>query len=468
MKRYSSFLLGLLLTCGASVFAALDPCTLDFARLASRRFTLDNELTLCEYRPATAVAATVQYPLLAAQTNTPLRVVGGYWPAAHYRAHVTSLPAEIAFATADGDVKMRFAVGAQTKNLPAVPFDLSVLTTCRMKPAVFVTKDGRTTLLEIGTHDATFDPSLRVNLQTVKFCVSTNVTAASASLTAGIGQADVRFVCRDRANHLYMEKNRVFFTFSARAYGAFQGVASFDPSLFDVRLEGVILFDYDDGRLRNDLASHVFFDEVDGFWKCYASNFSTGTDGLSKRAEGGINVAWSEKNPLHGLSVMRAKPLGLKGMNEDPCATWDEKTQHWRLFVSEFTTDRDGKGGIKAALLESRTWDGVFVNIAGPVERDSTGTTITWIDGVRYCFSGSADRAIYVYDYPRLALKGRLKMDFPPWDASCPNGRVWPCIAELPPGYPFRFILLTMDRANFPGMPNPNWTYGGLCLYGAN
>lgn len=458
MKRFSSVLAFLL--CATAAFSAVDPCGLKFSRLASRRFMLDNELTLCEYRPATAVAASVMHPVL---TNAGLRVVGGYWPAAHYRARVDSLPAEIAFATKDGDVAMRFGVDEGTKGLPPPPFDLSVLMTCRMRPALFATKDGRTKLLRIVELGKDFDPSLRSNMGGLKFCVSTNVVDASASLTAGIGQADVRFVCRDRQNHVYMENGRVFFTFSARAYGAFQAVASFDPSLFDVRLEGAILFDYDDGRLRNDLASHLFFDEKDGFWKCYASNFSTGTDGLNRRAEGGLNVAWSEKSPLHGLSVMRAKSLGLKGMNEDPCATWDEAAKRWRLFVSEFTPK-----GIRASMLESRDWDGVFVNVAGPVEHDSTGTTIAWIDGVRHCFSGSAARAIHVYEYPRLKLKGTLEMDFPPWDDVCRNGRVWPCVAELPDGFPFKYVMLTMDRANFPGMPTPNWTYGGLILYGAN
>ena len=31
-----------------------------------------------------------------------------------------------------------------------------------------------------------------------------------------------------------------------------------------------------------------------------------------------------------------------------------------------------------------------------------------------------------------------------------------------------RRFMLTMDRQNFPGMPKPNWTYGGMYLYGAN
>ena len=64
---------------GLALEAGVDPASLEFARLASRRFMLDNELTLCEYAPRTAVAALVPYPVL---TNG-LTGEGGYWPAAH-------------------------------------------------------------------------------------------------------------------------------------------------------------------------------------------------------------------------------------------------------------------------------------------------------------------------------------------------------------------------------------------------
>lgn len=440
--------------------AAVDPCELDFARIGSRRFALDGELALCEYLPATAVAKDVQYPIITNATDR-LTVVGAFWPAAHYCAHVEKLPAEIAFATVDGKVPLRFRV--EGKKLPKPPFDFSVILACRHSPSVFVTKNGATTLLRTEKLPDDFNPRLKTNLQRLKFCVGGGVTSARASLSAGIGQADVRFVTEGRQNRLYMEDGRVFFTFSSRSYGSSQGVASFDPSRFDVRFEGTILFDYGDGELRNDIASHLFHD-VDGTWKGWSSNFSTGSDQLSKRGEGGLNAIWCERSPLHGLSIMHGKSLGMKGMNEDPCGTWDAEAKCWTLLVSEFTP-----AGICASTFRSPNWDGPFTRIAGPVDHNSTGTTITFIDGRRWCFSGSSEQACYVYTYPDLKLHGSLKFDFPPWNnTSCRNGRVWPCIAELPAGYPFRYLMLTMDRACFPGMPRPNWTYGGLILYGAN
>lgn len=62
---------------------------------------------------------------------------------------------------------------------------------------------------------------------------------------------------------------------------------------------------------------------------------------------------------------------------------------------------------------------------------------------------------------------GDIRFDQPPWDAECPNGRVWGTLAVLPDGYAYKYLFLTMDRANFPGIPTPNWTYGALYLYGA-
>ena len=452
------FLLVIILSLAQMAVAAeVGPCDLKFGRVASRRFVLDNELALCEMNESSAVAFGVQHPCVGRN----LRVVGGFWPAAHYRIRVTGPGAAIVFADAAGNEQLRFDAPVGEKP----PYDFSVLMTCGHKPATFVTRGGVTQLAAIGELPKNLDVRQKANLSDWKFCVAGCCEKARASLSAGVGQADVRFVTRGRENALYLEDGRVFFTFSARGYGAYQAVASFDPARFDVRLEGVILFDYGDGRLRNDLASHLFYDDVAGEWRAYVSNFSTGSDGLGGRAPGGLNAAWSKTCPLKGFRVMRAKSLGLKGMNEDPSATWDAAAKKWRLFVSRFPEKGEKPSCIRAMMLESDVWDGPFTPLAGPVPHDSTGTTIQLMSGRRYCFSGSAERKLFVYSYPKLEELGTLCVDLPPWNETCPNGRVWPCFGELPEGFPYRHLLLTMDRANFPGMPKPNWTYGGLILY---
>ncbi len=392
-----------------------------------------------------------------------------FLPCGHYAADVTSLPAEMQLVTKNGNVKMR--VEAPSDVTP--PYTFHVAFCGKSRCGVYVTKDGVTRLSRLAPLPDGFDPRDKMWTTELSMRGSGGMGDVKKTLTAGMGQADVRFVTRGRQNALYWEDGRLFFTFSVRIFGGFQGVASFDPAKMDVRLEGTILFDYGDGKLRNDVASHLFFDEEAGEWRAFVSNFSTGGDGLNGRAEGGLNSAWSKENPLHGLSVMKAKSLGLKGlMHEDPSGIWDPEAKKWRLFLCTFVK------GIKAQMLESDNWDGPYEPLTEIVPEDSTGTTIQWMNGVRYCFSGSAEHALYVYSYPLLQKLGKLKLDVEPWGDTpldtpwgvmkTTNSRVWPCFAELPDGYPYKYILLTMDRINIPGMPNPNWTYGGLYIYGAN
>ena len=392
-----------------------------------------------------------------------------FLPCGHYAADVTSLPAEMQLVAKNGDVKM--SVEAPSDVTP--PYTFHVAFCGKSRCGVYVTKDGVTKLSKLAPLPDGFDPRDKMWTTELSMRGHGGMGDVKKTLTAGMGQADVRFVTRGRQNALYWEDGRLFFTFSVRIFGGFQGVASFDPAKMDVRLEGTILFDYGDGKLRNDVASHLFFDEEAGEWRAFVSNFSTGGDGLNGRAEGGLNAAWCKENPLHGLSVMKAKSLGLKGlMHEDPSGIWDPEAKKWRLFLCTFVK------GIKAQMLESDHWDGQYEPLTEIVPEDSTGTTIQWMNGIRYCFSGSAEHALYVYSYPMLQKLGKLKLDVEPWGDTpldtpwgvmkTTNSRVWPCFAELPDGYPYKYILLTMDRINIPGMPNPNWTYGGLYIYGAN
>ena len=63
--------------------------------------------------------------------------------------------------------------------------------------------------------------------------------------------------------------------------------------------------------------------------------------------------------------------------------------------------------------------------------------------------------------------KGELDLDLQPhWPKAA--GRVWASLVPLPEGYPYRYVLLTMDRPNFPGIIGANWSYGGLYFYGAD
>ena len=388
-----------------------------------------------------------------------------YWPGAQYTATVTSLPATLKFVTVKGEEVFRYEVKAGDAKLPALPFDLALFVAGNTDVTVFTRKDGKVKLLGLAKPRMGCDLRTERYTRELRFRTEGGAKDTKVALSAGIGQADIRFVTEGRENRPYTENGRFFFTFSARGWGTNQGIMSIDPHHpEDMRLEGTLFFDYGDGLIRNDTSSDLFHDVEAGEWRAYASNFSTGVGscGTGKREPGGVNIARCQKNPLHGVNVMKVTRLGLSGMNEDPDGIWDAQAGKWRLLLSEFSR------GIKASMWESDKWDGPFKRIAGPVSHDSTGTTIFPMDGKRYVLSGSSERACFVYSYPDLKMLGRLKFDTPPWPTTGkggPHGRVWPAVAEFQRDGKPAYLMVTMDRINFPDMPKPNWSYGKLMVY---
>lgn len=282
---------------------------------------------------------------------------------------------------------------------------------------------------------------------------------AAAELSPGIGQADLRAITDEEGTPL-LDDGRLWFTATTRGGGLphpAQGVFSLDPGICDLRFEGMIAFDRGDGLLRNELASHLFRDRQSGEWRGWTTAFSSfGDPAKQERKE--ILAVRSSKDPRRGFSVMKAKPTGLVGDYEDPNCIHDISSRTWRMLLCQ------NADGYKAAVFESARWDGGFRRIAGPVAEDSTGTTLAMVGGVRHALFGSSDRGFHVRSFPDLKPLGRLSLDLPPWEENG-NGRVWPTLVPLPEGCPAPYLLLTFDRTNFPGMTDPNWTYGALHLY---
>ncbi|MCW1884218.1 hypothetical protein OKA04_05710 [Luteolibacter flavescens] len=285
------------------------------------------------------------------------------------------------------------------------------------------------------------------------------IPGATAALTPGMGQADIRAITDEEGTPL-LDGGRLWFTATTRGGGLphpMQGVLSLDPGLSDLKFEGVIAFDRGDGLLRNELASHLFLDRASGEWRGWTTAFSAYGD-PAKKEKKEILAVRSKKDPRRGFSIMTSAPMGLVGDYEDPHGIHDKETGKWRMLLCQ------NVNGYKAAVFESERWDGGFQRIAGPVTTDSTGTTIQKVDGVRYAFFGSSDRSFHVCSFPDLKPLGTLNLDLPPWEENG-NARVWPNLVPLPEGSPAPYLLLTFDRTNFPGMKGPNWTYGAMHLY---
>lgn len=287
---------------------------------------------------------------------------------------------------------------------------------------------------------------------------SIEIKEVKSNLNSGMGLADIRAITYEDGTPL-LDQGRLWYTMTMRGRALphhVQGVLSMDPTVFDLRLEGVIVFDRNDGLLRNEVASHIFFDRRENIWRGMTTGFSSyALRGESKQ----LLAVESKKDPRFGFSVMTAAPFGIVGDIEDPHILFDEETGKWRILTCENVGD-----GYKAIMLESTDWNRNYVRIAGPVAYNSTGTSIQRIGNKHYCFSGSKDRKIYIYTYPDLKEAGTLRMDLPPWDETS-GTRVWPNVVELPEGYPVRYVALMMDRFNYPELTGPNWTYGALYLY---
>jgi len=284
------------------------------------------------------------------------------------------------------------------------------------------------------------------------------INKAHIAHTTGVGLADIRAITYENGEPL-LDKGRLWYTMSIRGRALphhLQGVFSMNPSVFDIKLEGIIVFDRNDGKLRNEIASHLFYDRNDKVWRGTTTGFSAYAN--LKKEKKQLLAIESKTDPRFGFSVMKASPFGVVGDIEDPHIIFDSEVEKWRILTC-FNI-----AGYKAIMMESDHWNKDYKTIAGPVTHDSTGTSIQNVGGQRYCFSGSEEREIFIYTYPDLREVGTLKMDLPPWDKTS-RTRVWPNVVELPEGYPFKYVALMMDRFNYPKMKGPNWSYGALYLY---
>lgn len=300
----------------------------------------------------------------------------------------------------------------------------------------------------------TFQSHLFVHLQGGQV----QIKKVEMAITTGIGLSDIRAITYENGDPL-LDQGRLWYTMSVRGRALdhhIQGVFSMDPTVFDVKLEGIILFDRGDGILRNEVASHLFYDRKNNVWRGLTTGFSAFANPGKEKKQ--LLAIESKKDPRFGFSTMAAVPFDMVGDIEDPHILFDSVAHKWRMLTCE------NLNGYKAVVFESDDWNKGYKKIAGPVAHNSTGTSIQKIGDQLFCFSGSSDRKIYIYRYHGLQEVGNLQMDLAPWDETS-GTRVWPNVVQMPDGYPFRYIALMMDRFNYPGVKGPNWTYGAIYLY---
>ena len=510
----------LLLVCSTTLSSAQDdirPDQIQFRRQAVVRlvFDADQNIPLSSLRPAMVhdfdlmqpeklpEDAKVQWELLNGQIvasapnadSQSMRWVGGFNPFATYELEIDStqgsgtvglsfnhsmnkdaLNASLRFKEGSAEeVLWTVVIGGQQVIEEKWPVPKEIVRGALKLRAqmsavgvnVFLESAGRSYLVGFSDFAQHVDLRERSRIQQMDFAVLADLKAsaqvtlngASSYFSTGSGQADIRAITDEEGTPL-LEEGRLWFTMTLRGRALphpLQGVFSLNPSVFDIRFEGIIVFDMNDGLLRNDLASHLFRDSKSGTWRGWTTGFSA-LDGAGRAEVKTILAISSTRDPRRGFSIMQARPIGITGAHEDPHGIYDKDSGKWRMLLCE----HDKK--YRASMWESDQWDRGFTRLAGPVEMDSTGTMIQKFGNKRYALFGSADRKIYIRNYPDLTPAGELNVDLPPWNDR--NGtRIWPNVIPLPEGYPAPYIALMMDRVNFPGMPKPNWTYGALYLF---
>jgi len=493
---------------------ARDACALSFNRIGVRRFIFSNNLPLGSLEPSEIVARESMHPAflpgdtLAVDTHANISCtngnvdiaapgatfyVAGLNPYATYEVAITQLDgdAEVALDWATYGLKKRVQVIASTRKIalrlvhgnttlqehlltdtpPRPPFTLKAQL-YGMSAAVFVTKNNDTVYVGDVSGEKSFRTFCDFRDRTLAHASTFNVAAhvpatgrvllgsAKSYLSAGIGQADMRLVTHKDGSP-YWEGNRIWFTFSARGLRLDQmtmGVMSLDPSLFDFRYEGMIVYDHGDNLLRNDHVAHIIFDQENNRWLTIGCDFG-GVAGREGRGGSQLVLAETAHSPLHGFSVLtQARAFDkIPGKHEDPCLIYDAAAKKWRLLTCAMPA-------FHTELYESDNWDGPYTRIAGPTPDNSTGVQIQMIGGKRYCLSGNAKGPILIYTYPDLRYHGELNVGLQPhWPKGA--GRIWPTIFPLPEGFAYPYMAIMMDRPNFPGVKGSTWSYGALYLY---
>ena len=499
----------------SSVQSQISPNKIQFTRQGVQRLIFDEKqsITMAKLEPKNIIGLSTMHPqkvyserqpeiqivqdklIIKSEGNTQTNFwFGGFNPIVSYNINLESSlgDGEFGFEFSDAEGKERFIVKILFKDnkLIGVLFNLIRNSKIEIKKNIGLnlTNDkitkGKITLQMLGSGFTLFhqkdglpqvigqlDFNKYIDLREKKYLQTfqshlfvflnhgeIQVNGVHMSINTGIGLADIRAITYEDGSP-FIENGRIWYTMSIRGRALphhLQGVFSLNPTVFDLKLEGIIVFDREDGLLRNEIASHLFYDRNKNLWRGLTTGFSAFANPRKEKKQ--LLAVESKTDPRFGFSVMKAKPFGMVGDIEDPHVIFDKSVNKWRMLTCE------NINGYKAVVFESDHWDRGYLRISGPVIHNSTGTSIPKIGKKRYCFSGSSERKIFIYTYPDLVEVGILKMDLPPWDSTS-GTRVWPNVLELPEGYPFRYVALMMDRYKFPDQVGKRWSYGAVYLY---
>jgi hypothetical protein len=350
------------------------PADVNFVRQGVRRliFDEDQSIPLAKLEPGKTIGLSSMHPIrhyldeqsdifisenkLVVQSERETQTgiwLGGFNPFATYTIDLASCAGEgdIGFEFSDAEQTERFliTVGYNNKRLTGVKLsvmnndtvivDESIATNMEEEEIirskiilqmlgsglVLYTKD-KGLPAAIGQSDFNFYIDLRKrhyihSFQSNLFMHIKNgqvsILKVESNLTTGIGLADIRAITYENGDPL-LDQGRLWYM---------------DPTVFDIKLEGIILFDRNDGLLRNEIASHIFFDRGHDIWRGLTTGFSAYANPEIEKKQ--LLAIESKRDPRFGFSIMSAVPFGMVGDIEDPHIIFDAEAEKWRMLTCE-------------------------------------------------------------------------------------------------------------------------------------
>lgn len=317
--KYCTITLILFSFAAKDVQSQISPDKIKFVRQGVRRFIFDSDqsILLASLRPEEVIGMSAMYPVRHYQdehdkvkvTNSMLSIqsedasqtsiwFGGFNPFATYSIDLISCVGhgEVGFEFSDNDRKEQFFITIEFMNERIVDAKLKVIkdgriivnqsiaTNIRNKENI----NGKLILQMLGSglvlyfHDEglpipigqsdfnhfidlrqkqlinTFQSNLYLDMSRGQVIVN----RVESTFSTGMGLADIRAITYENGDPL-LDQGRLWYTISIRGRALphhIQGVFSMDPTMFDIKLEGIIVFDRNDGLLRNEISSHIYYD----------------------------------------------------------------------------------------------------------------------------------------------------------------------------------------------------------------
>lgn len=308
------------------------------------------------------------------------------------------------------------------------------------------------------------------------------VSRAESFLDGGISHADIKPVRYEDGTPI-VENGRLFLTLSSRLQaGAYQFVASWNPSTCELKPEGAIFFDYGNGFWCADVAISLLYHRERREWLFWATAFSHGhilchgtsagdprfgitvldaTLMAAQRTGEAADDALSVQAGGRGAGVAELDDDTLwlaKTGDEDPDFTYDRARGKWYMTIC-----RSVRGeGYRYFLFESDEPFSGYRHVCHTETGENTGGLMVCIRGRRalVCGSDFKARAEYrVYPLGDFSHYERLTCDFDDG-----GFRGWGSLMPVPCGNRTKYVWMTFDRHNGSDF---NWSYGNLYAYEA-